>query len=235
MEKQNYWVVIPSKLYFEGKKNKDIQGLYALVSSLTKKEGYCYASNQRLADVIGVSNPTVRRWLKELQGMNYIRCDYDEKLKNSDKRKIYINGEWGVSSNNDETGLIKKAAKRGDGSHQKGGFLMTNIKRDIKNDMRKEVPPTNFSFKEELEKLLSSKRKDLQIIGLYVKYKDIKLENPEQLSGLICRNVRAAKNLEGYSNEKILETFEYMDSVKIKGEYMQWTLETTAKFITGEL
>ncbi len=131
---QSYWVVIPTKLFFDGKDNKNSRGLYGLISSLSKKEGYCYASNQLLADIIKVSNPTIQRWLKKLQDMNYIKCEYNETLKNSDKRKIYINGEWGVSSNNDETGLIKIALKRGDGSHQNSVKMMTNIKKENKND-----------------------------------------------------------------------------------------------------
>lgn len=150
MEDQNYWVVIPTKLFFSKKGNKDSSGLYALISSLTKKEGYCYASNRFLADKVGVSVPSIVRWLKELKDLNYIHIDYNKEEVNNDKRKIFINGEGGVCSNFEQTGLIKKGVKRLDGSNQKGGVLITNSNKDSKIDAHNissnidtEIIPTN--------------------------------------------------------------------------------------------
>ena len=120
MEEQSYWVVVPAKLYFKSKNHKNPEGLYALISSLAKKEGYCYASNQFLSERVGVSIPTISRFLQKLQP-KYIRCIYDKTLKNNDKRRIYINGEWGVLSENDKTGHIKIGTEREDGSYQSKG------------------------------------------------------------------------------------------------------------------
>jgi len=130
-QKQNYWIVIPTKLFFNGKGNKNSKGLYGLISSLAEKEGYCYASNNYLAEIIKTSSRTIRRWLNELKEMNYLRCEYDETLKNSSKRKIYINGEW-VGTKNVPTRMDKIAVKCPDGGGQNSSKMSTYNNIDSK-------------------------------------------------------------------------------------------------------
>ena len=61
--------------------------LYARLLLLTYKEGYCYADNNYLGNLIGVGSRRITKLLKELSDNNYITMEYKHKFQ----RKIYIN------------------------------------------------------------------------------------------------------------------------------------------------
>ena len=61
--------------------------LYARLLLLTYKEGYCYANNGYLGNLIGVRSRRITKLLKELSDNNYITMEYKHKFQ----RKIYIN------------------------------------------------------------------------------------------------------------------------------------------------
>jgi len=65
--------------------------LYGEITSLSNKNGYCYAQNRYFADLYGVSIETVSRWLSNLQKCGFIQI---EVKRNENKeviaRYIYI-------------------------------------------------------------------------------------------------------------------------------------------------
>ncbi len=79
--------------------------------------------------------------------------------------------------------------------------------------------------------LKHKKRRDFQVIALYWKFKGIKFENKEQFEAGLKRELRAAKNLKGYSNERIIETMEFLSY----DPAVKWTLETVHKYIDENL
>ena len=52
------------------------QVLYGFINSLTKKKGYCFATNKFLADEMGVCRKTISRALKELRTAGLIVSKY---------------------------------------------------------------------------------------------------------------------------------------------------------------
>lgn len=88
----------------------------------------------------------------------------------------------------------------------------------------------NFNLTEELKKLKESKRKDLQIIGLFIEGKQYDIENKLQIVSFIKRYLRASKLLEGYKIEDIQQTIKYL---KETADF-KWTLETIGKYIDEE-
>jgi len=87
-----------------------------------------------------------------------------------------------------------------------------------------------FSFSQKLKEMKESKRRDIQIIALYWKWKHWFFDNKLQYQAALRRELRPAKNLIGYSDEDIKDTFKYLDEV-MKPKKIKWTLETTWKFI----
>lgn len=85
-EKQNvgYYSIIPSTILY----NKDLKAnqkiLYAVITSLSNKEGYCFASNKYLADKLNVGSNTVSGWITDLRRKNFIQVE----LIRNDKREI---------------------------------------------------------------------------------------------------------------------------------------------------
>ena len=93
-EKQNigYYSIIPSTILY----NKDLKAnqkiLYAVITSLSNKEGYCFATNKYLANKLNVGANTVSGWITDLRRKNFIQIE----LIRNDKqeiiqRRIYIN------------------------------------------------------------------------------------------------------------------------------------------------
>lgn len=92
-EKQNigYYSIIPATILY----NRDLKAnqkiLYAVITSLSNKEGYCFASNKYLADKLNVGANTVSGWITDLRRKNFVRVE----LIRNDKqeiiqRRIYI-------------------------------------------------------------------------------------------------------------------------------------------------
>ena len=59
-----------------------------LIISLTLKNGYCYASNEYLADYVKVSKRTISDSLSKIKRLKYIIVKYE-----NNNRRIYLNTE----------------------------------------------------------------------------------------------------------------------------------------------
>ena len=77
MDKQNvnpsYWAVLPATVRYDEKIPASAKLIFAEISALTEKRGFCYASNEYLMQLFGVSERTLQRHLKALEGRGYIQ------------------------------------------------------------------------------------------------------------------------------------------------------------------
>ena len=64
--------------------------LYGELLALTHAKGYCFATNQYLADALGSSLTAIHRRLKELEIIGLVRRDVSSKGGRG-PRKIYVN------------------------------------------------------------------------------------------------------------------------------------------------
>lgn len=60
--------------------------LYGELNRLSSKEGYCFASNKYLGDLVNKKERTVQNLLKELKEDNLIKIY----IKNINQRKIFV-------------------------------------------------------------------------------------------------------------------------------------------------
>ena len=58
---------------------KDELGLLLIISSLCAEKGYCFASNQYLAQLFDISEVSVSRKIKKLEEKNYITIEYTKR------------------------------------------------------------------------------------------------------------------------------------------------------------
>lgn len=86
----SYYAVIPATVLFNERLKANEKLLYAVITALSNKEGYCYASNKYLADKLKVDPKTISSWITDLRKQNFI---YVEILRNEKQeiieRKIY--------------------------------------------------------------------------------------------------------------------------------------------------
>lgn len=59
--------------------------LMGLITTLTMKEGFCYASNRYLSNLMKVSRRTITSCITSLKRKNYIKVEIDPNM-----RKIYL-------------------------------------------------------------------------------------------------------------------------------------------------
>jgi hypothetical protein len=85
----------------------------------------------------------------------------------------------------------------------------------------------DFKLEEYIKKMEDNKRRDLNIIALYLEQKKPDLQNLDQLRVALKRHLRPAKDLVNFSNAQILDAIP-----KAKKLTDGWTLETVVKVLT---
>ena len=88
-----FFAVIPAIVMYDKSLNPYARLLYGALTSLAKKEGYAWASNQYLASLYQVNRTSISHWIKQLQDAGYIRVEliYDHTNRFVEERRIYIN------------------------------------------------------------------------------------------------------------------------------------------------
>ena len=72
VQRIGYYAVIPATVLFNERLKPNEKLLYALITALSNKEGYCYASNKYLGEKLGVDPVTVSRWITLVMKKLYI-------------------------------------------------------------------------------------------------------------------------------------------------------------------
>ncbi len=87
-ESPNFFAIIPSNVRYDKRLCAHAKLLYAEISALTKREGYCWASNVFFADSFETSTRSIQTWLAELRDAGHIRTFVNTEDGNT--RKIWL-------------------------------------------------------------------------------------------------------------------------------------------------
>lgn len=176
-EKQNvgYYSIIPSTILYNKNLKANEKILYAVITLLSNKEGYCFASNKYLADKLNVGTNTVSGWITDLRRKNFIQVE----LIRNDKqeiiqRRIYINDipynfykEYLYTINKEE-GILQKS--------KENNIINNNIKTHTlsKIEYQDKVFLYAYEYEELIEKYGQVKTdKCMEELSLYKKSKDV--------------------------------------------------------------
>lgn len=85
--KPAFWAVLPAAVRYDEELPPNAKLLYAEISSLTDRRGYCYASNEYFMKVFSLSERTVQNLLNALKRGGYIRIS--DGSGGSGRRKIF--------------------------------------------------------------------------------------------------------------------------------------------------
>ena len=90
--KIGYYAIIPSTVLF----NEDVKAneklLYAVITVLANKEGYCFASNGYLAGLLNAQPHTISKWVSHLKELGFVYVDIIKNDKGEIvQRRIYPN------------------------------------------------------------------------------------------------------------------------------------------------
>lgn len=90
--KVGYYSIIPSKILYNKELKANEKLLYAMITSLACKEGYCFATNNYFAKELGVHPKTVSSWISDLRDKDFVKVKLiRDENKQIIQRKIYIN------------------------------------------------------------------------------------------------------------------------------------------------
>jgi len=70
---ENY-IRIPTKVFYHKKLPVGAKLLYAEIARYCKENGYCQKKNVDLAELFGVTKPTITSWIKILEKRKLIKC-----------------------------------------------------------------------------------------------------------------------------------------------------------------
>lgn len=91
-DKVGYYSIIPSKILYNKELKANEKLLYAMITSLACKEGYCFATNNYFAKELGVHPKTVSSWISDLRDKDFVKVEViRDENKQIIQRKIYIN------------------------------------------------------------------------------------------------------------------------------------------------
>jgi len=88
MEKENpnYYAILTADVRYDKKIRPNARLLFAEITALCNKEGYCWATNKYFANLYGVGNRVIQVWLSQLIKRGYIRVE----IKDLCYRKVFI-------------------------------------------------------------------------------------------------------------------------------------------------
>lgn len=202
----------------------------------------CFPSEKLLAEEHNITERTVRRAVKKLVSVNivqverrktkegkwssntYILLDKSEWMKPEDTSVL-----WMEKDKNDINQRTKTTQTRG---HQRPTKDTNN--KDTNKDIaegEKTSPENSFSLEEKLSLMEKDAKRHIQVIALYWRFKKVEISNEQQYQALLKRDLRAARELQGFPDKRIEEVMEWLE---YKNTFF-WTLETVLKFVGENL
>jgi len=133
-ENPSYYAIIESKIRYDNDLKPNEKLLYAEVTALCNKEGYCWATNNYFADLFDVTPQTVSSWVSRLVDKGYLDREIirDEK-KRVKKRKLYIGNLF-------KKNLNRYKENKGEGIKKNLKGNTTRFNTTSNNKDREEVP-----------------------------------------------------------------------------------------------
>ena len=89
-EKPSFYAILPAYVRYEKRLKPAERLLFAEISALTNKLGYCTASNGYFAELYETKKETVSRWISHLSELGFVKLEMVYEGKQIKGRKIWI-------------------------------------------------------------------------------------------------------------------------------------------------
>ena len=209
MEKPNYYGILPANVRYDKELKPMEKILFTEISSLTSKEGYCYAKNSYFAELYDVHKNTVGNWINNLVKRGYLKSViiYEKGTKNIQERRLYITTP---TNEKIDTSINKKI----DTCQSKN---LEGINEKIDTPINEKIEDNNTSINN--TSLLLNNNNNIHVKNEFsqscdkIKNKWIKIAHKYKLSGtqlkITDKRKRVINNLlKEYSAEEVLQAME---------------------------
>ena len=85
--KRGYYAILPANVRYDNKLTPNAKLLYAEITALCNKEGFCWATNEYFADLYSMSKSSISRNISSLVEGQYLNISFTE---NRTKRKLSL-------------------------------------------------------------------------------------------------------------------------------------------------
>ena len=185
--KIGYYAIIPSTVLFNEKIKANEKLLYAVITVLSNKEGYCYASNAYLGKLLNAQPHTISKWVSHLKELGFLCLDIIKNDKGEIiQRRIYPN---------DTPYTINRtypySIDRTEGMSQKGQY--NNI---IDNNINKEKIDRFFNYIIDKEKEIPKEFVNVDLNEINVALKRFDMLYPKPILDIMSEeNLESVKNI----------------------------------------
>lgn len=77
--KKSYYAIIPANVRYDENLTPNAKLLYGEVTALCNEKGYCWAGNSYFANLYGVSNVSISKWINQLVKQGYLTSEMQYK------------------------------------------------------------------------------------------------------------------------------------------------------------
>ncbi len=90
-KKPDYFTIMPAVIRYDNRLRANEKILYSEILTLSRKNGYCYASNKYLSELYGVSTTIISKWISNLIKYGYLISENEYKAGTNYilRRKLY--------------------------------------------------------------------------------------------------------------------------------------------------
>lgn len=227
-----YYAVIPSTVLFNEALKANEKLLYAVITILANKEGYCFASNTYLAELFNVQPHTISNWISHLNKFNFVCVEIIRNDKNEIiQRRIYPNDTpyttkmtYPYPIKNTES--MSQIGQYNNINNKIDRFFNYIIKREKQNsekftkeeeiEFRKLLEKVEFDYTEELINIFTNENVEKLKIIIYA-LKELFLSSKKQL----ITKVKREELLFLYSNCKSKQ-LEYDGTIKEINNFFEY-------------
>jgi DNA-binding MarR family transcriptional regulator len=82
----NYYAILTATVRHDKRLSSDEKLLYAEITALSNKYGFCWSSNDYLAKIFDCTVQSISRWISNLENFGYLKREIDKAAGN--KRKL---------------------------------------------------------------------------------------------------------------------------------------------------
>lgn len=199
--------IIPYSIMYDKDLSDGEVRIYIAISSLANQRGYCFASNNYLANALGKSSSTIKRALQKLEQKGFIKRDTNRLARladNKTNRKIYLSFDNIFDKPIDE--VDQKCT--GVGSKMSQGWVKNELGGRVKNEPQNNIRDNNIS--NNIRDIDSSKSKTYNYDLIVSKYnsiaKECKLTSIYKLSDK--RRVKLKARLDEVGEDELLKAID---------------------------
>lgn len=79
-----YFAIIPASVRYDNRLSASEKLMFSEITALAGRDGYAYAKNKYFAELYGVDERTIRRWIAKLADMKYVSVSMVKKANGAD-------------------------------------------------------------------------------------------------------------------------------------------------------